>query len=179
LHFVGGNAERSVELQAGRLHYVGGGKVRAMKIRTLTRRELEANPHSIWNAFIDLVATEENSDLTPEQRAAHLVFWYEHEVQNGGHLQYFENWGTERLDETIEALGLLGAECQQRVLREAGRLWLSRPRFKIESAEQYFEIALAGEFDRFDTGFGLCEPQLDKKLEEYLSQHQCSFVVVE
>jgi hypothetical protein len=27
---------------------------------------------------------------TPEQRPAHLVFWYESEVENGGHFQYFE-----------------------------------------------------------------------------------------
>ena len=51
-------------------------------------------------------------DLTPEQRRAHLVFWYESEMQNGGHLQYFENRGAEHLEETVYALGLLGAKGQ-------------------------------------------------------------------
>jgi len=54
------------------------------------------------------------------------LFWYESEVQNGGHLQYFENCGTERLAETIAALGSLGAPCHQEVLREAGALWHER-----------------------------------------------------
>ena len=47
-------------------------------------------PHLIWNAFIDLIAIEDYGDLSPIQRKAHLVFWYESEVQNGGHGQYFE-----------------------------------------------------------------------------------------
>jgi hypothetical protein len=45
--------------------------------------------------------------LSAEQRPAHLVFWYESEVQNGGHFQYFENRGTEHLAATIEALGFI------------------------------------------------------------------------
>jgi HrpA-like RNA helicase len=64
---------------------------------------------------------EDYDDLSPEQRPAHLVYWYESEVQNGGHLQYFENRGTEHLAAPVKALGSLGAMCQQQVLREAGR----------------------------------------------------------
>ena len=30
-------------------------------------------------------------DLAEVQRKAHLVFWYDLQVNNGGHLQYFEN----------------------------------------------------------------------------------------
>jgi len=168
-----------VELSGAALqnHWFGG-KVLVMKIRTLTRREVEAEPYSIWNAFVNLLAMEQYPDLTLEQRAAHLVFWYENEVQNGGHLQFFENRGTEHLSETIEALGLLGAACQQQVLRDAGDLWLSRFRSSIESVEEFCETALDGEFAAFDTRFGECDPPLQKKLEEFLNQRQSSFVVV-
>jgi len=63
------------------------------------RRRVDAaaaarEPHMVWNAFVDLIATEDYADLSPLQRKAHLVFWYESEVQNGGHGQYFENQGS-------------------------------------------------------------------------------------
>src|SRR5712691_6060097 len=113
-----------------------------MKTRHLTKGKVEGAPNCVWNAFVDLLAVEDYRDLTPEQRAAHLVFWYESEVQNGGHFQFFENRGTEQLGETIEALGLLGAVCQQDVLREAGEAWLSRSRPPIQMAEEFCETAL-------------------------------------
>ncbi|HBI46339.1 MAG TPA: hypothetical protein DDY78_26330 [Planctomycetales bacterium] len=139
-----------------------------MKIRTLSKREVDAEPYCVWNAFIDLLAMEEYHDLTPKQRAAHLVFWYESEVQNGGHLQFFENRGTDQLGETIESLGLLGAVCQQEVLRDAGQVWLSRSRPPIETVDAYCDAALGNEFGTFDSRFGQCDPPLQKNLEEYL-----------
>jgi hypothetical protein len=148
-----------------------------MKPRTLSKSD--ADNSSVWNAFVDLLAMENYQDLTPEQRAAHLVFWYENEVQNGGHLQYFENRGTEHLGETIEALSLLGAACQQQVLRDAGKLWLSQIRPRIETVEEFCAAALDGEFAVLDARFGQCEPALQRILEEYLRQHQSSFVVID
>jgi len=147
-----------------------------MILRTLTKHEVEAEPWSIWNAYVNLLAMEDYHDLSSEQRPAHLVFWYEHEVQNGGHFQFFENHGTERLGETIEALGSLGAAGQQQVLREAGELWLSRPRPRIETAQEFCEAALEGEFDALDSRFHSCTPTLVECLEMYLSHHQSSFI---
>jgi hypothetical protein len=149
-----------------------------MRVRRVTKQELDAFPHCVWNAYLDLLANEDYDDLTSEQRAAQLVFLYESEVQNGGHLQFFENRGSERLEETIEALGALGACSQQQLLREAGQAWLSRPRPRIETAEEFSEAALDGEFAAFDLRFMLCEPTLYKKLEEYLSQRQSSFILI-
>jgi hypothetical protein len=71
-----------------------------MKTRRLTQQQVDAQPFRIWNAYVDLLAMEDYHDLVEQQRPAHLVFWYESEVQNGGHLQYFEN-----RQETIDALG--------------------------------------------------------------------------
>ena len=149
-----------------------------MKIRTLTKRDAVADPYCVWNAFVDLLAMEDYQDLTPVQRAAHLVFWYESEVQNGGHLQFFENRGAEYLRETVEALGQLGAVCQQRVLQEAVAIWLSRVRPRIETVEEFCEVAIEEEFAALDSRFAECDPPLQTKLEEYLSRRQSSFVVI-
>jgi hypothetical protein len=149
-----------------------------MKIRTLTKREAEAEPFRVWNAFVDLLAMEGYRDLDSVQRPAHLVFWYESEVQNGGHLQYFENHGIAHLAETIESLGLLGATGHQQVLSEAGDLFLSRQRPRIETVEEFCAAALQGEFSALDSRFYDCTPSLQKCLEVYLGQHQSDFVVV-
>lgn len=150
----------------------------AMKIRTLSIRDVELEPHRVWNAFIDLLATEEYDELAPVQRAAHLVFWYESEVQNGGHLQFLENRGTRHLVETIEALGQLRAFCQQQVLKEASGVWLSCDRARIATAEGFCVAAMDGEFAAYDLRFGQCDPSLEKRLGEFLNKHQSSFVAI-
>src|SRR5258708_36997768 len=97
-----------------------------MKTRTLTKQQADAEPFRVLNAYVRLLAGERYEDLSPEQRPAHLVFWYESEVQNGGHLQYFENPGTEHLSATPEALRRPGGGFQHPGLPTAGRAWASR-----------------------------------------------------
>ena len=71
---------------------------------------------------------EEYEDLAPIQRVAHLAFWHDSEVQNGGHYQYFENPAGKRRHEVIEALIALGLDCQAAVLRQATVFWDSEDR---------------------------------------------------
>jgi hypothetical protein len=149
-----------------------------MKHRTVSKRDAKERPYSVWNAFVDLLAMEQYEDLTPRQRVAHLVFWYESEVQNGGHLQFFENRGTTYLAETIQALGMLAAACHQEVLRSAGELWLSRARTRFKNVEEFCAAAHEHEFAALDARFARCQPPLQQKLEDYLDQHQASFVVI-
>jgi hypothetical protein len=124
------------------------------------------------------LATSDYHDLSDTQRAAHLVFWYEHEVQNGGHLQYFENRGTGQVGQVIDALKRLGADCQAEVLFRAAAQFAAKVRTKIESVEEYVETALQGEFDLFDQEFCACRPSLVKALEAFLKHNQFAFVVI-
>jgi len=77
-----------------------------MILRSLSKQEVEAEPFRVWNAFVDLLTMEDYDDLSPEQRPARLVYQYESEVQNGGHLQYFENRHGASLSTTVKALGV-------------------------------------------------------------------------
>jgi hypothetical protein len=149
-----------------------------MKTRKITKREADENPYRIWDAFVDLLAMEKYDGLAPEQRPAHLVFWYESELENGGHLQYFQNKGTKYLGETIEALGILGAEGHQRILREAAELFLGHERPLIQTTEAYSAVALEGEFEGLDLRFGACSPSLFECLKAHLALQQSSFVVI-
>jgi hypothetical protein len=149
-----------------------------MIIHTLSKQAVDAKPYWLWNAFVDLLAMEDYKDLSPIQRAAQLVFWYESEVQNGGHLQFFENRGVDYLEETIQSLGLLGAGCQREVLVTATQLWLSKHRPPKQTVEEYCEVALDREFAELDKLFDQCDPPLQQRLEEYLSNHQSEFVAI-
>src|SRR5215831_19855305 len=84
-------------------------KIIAMIIANISKKDAVEQPYLIWNLFLEVIGTHGYTDLSPEQRPAHLVALYEGEVQNGGHLQYFENQKCAYLEETISALGQLGA----------------------------------------------------------------------
>lgn len=146
-------------------------------IRRLTKQEVEASPYRIWNEYVQILASDYDV-LAPVQRPAHLVFRYESEVQNGGHLQFFENVGTEKLQETIAALEILQAHCQKTVLSEAGQLYLGSARSHPKPVEEFIAAALEGEFSRFDSRFHECSPSLQMCLEQYLDHHQDHFIQV-
>src|SRR5579859_4727646 len=87
--------------------------------RKLDRHDVEKEPFRVWNAYINLLSNENLEDLTFVQEPAWLVFRYESSVQNGGHFQYFTNCGVELVDQTLDALGLLGASDFQGILKAA------------------------------------------------------------
>ena len=148
-------------------------------IRRKIRKEmLQESPYALWNAFVDLLAKERYSDLDEVQRTAHLCFWYDSEVQNGGHLQCFENRGTGLLADTLVALRNIGAECQHKVLAAAWRLFSSRPRERIETRDEFVSVALSGEFEELDAAYYACQPPMQKLLEDYLHQHKDRFVEI-
>src|SRR5271165_25967 len=130
--------------------------------KTISKVDLDRDANLLWNSFVSLLALEKYEELSAEQRPAHLVFWYENEVQNGGHDQYFENRGTEHLQETIAALGSLGAKCQQSVLQAA--------------AKRFLKTTDDADLSDFDSKFEDCSHSLTEHLENHLAKHQSAFV---
>jgi hypothetical protein len=156
----------------------------------IKKKDLESEPWLIWNAYIDLLYSGKFEDLNSVQRPARLVCWYDGEVQNGGHLQYFENTGPRLLKEvleslgpahletTIEALGILGASRQQQILREAVARLKRKPRSPIQSVEEFCETSSEGEFADLDKQLYQCTPSLPDYLQLYLDAHQSEFVTL-
>lgn len=149
-----------------------------MMRRRISAGLLKERPFELWNAFVDLIASEDYAHLDDVQRVAHLCFWYDSEVQNGGHLQYFENRGTTLLDETLAALDALGGHCQLRVLEQARHCFFSKPRARIVTPDQYVATVLIGEFGTFDSAYSACEPSIHRLLERYLERHAQDFVEI-
>src|SRR5438105_4041711 len=110
-----------------------------MAPRKINRKEAERTPDNVWNEYIHLLARSAYAELTDVQRAAHLVFWYESEVQNGGHLQYFENQGVGQIAEVVTALKRLGGDCQAGVLSAAHARFTGKPRKELRSITEYVE----------------------------------------
>lgn len=144
----------------------------------ISRKDAEEHPYLIWNLFLKVLSSHGYTGLAPEQRPAHLVFLYEGEVQNGGHLQYFENQRCAYLEETISALRLLGAHSYEQILREASTLFLSRPRKRILTVKEYVQTAWEEEFTEYDKRLYNGSPPLDEYLKRHLQEHQANFVTI-
>ena len=139
--------------------------------RVLERARLQEEPHLVWNAFIDLLAMEEYDDLTSVQRKAHLAFWYDAEVQNGGHGQYFENRGVSRLAETVAALRDLGLPRQAQVLARAVTAFAA-----ASPGADWVDALQEGFIDELDAEFHRCAPRVTEGLERHLASHADEYV---
>ena len=144
--------------------------------RKISAQQLDKEPYLLWNEYVDLLAMSDYSLLTQSQRTAYLAFWYDAEVQNGGHLQYFENQGIGYLDETITALASLGAVCQRDVLSRARVKYELTLRPKNQSVTSYIEVALQDEFGEFDQMYHSCHPGIMEFLKLYLEANESEFI---
>jgi hypothetical protein len=145
----------------------------------VSRRVVAESPHEVWNAFVALVSSKPGEPFSLEQRPAVLVFWYEAEVQNGGHLQYFSNRGLEEAAETVEALRELGAETQAVVLESALASMPSDVDLSPVSVEEYVGVAREDPHGGFDRAFEEAQPSLRVVLEAYLESHLAAFISID
>ena len=130
-----------------------------------------------WNAMVDICAMEELEACTPVQRRAALMFWYQAEVNNGGHFQYFVNNASFPHQEVVSTLRELGATHSASVLDAALRqLDGHMPPFPGTSED--FD-AERQEFDlgEFDTKWGSeGDEEIQAAMLRYLKAHESEFV---
>jgi hypothetical protein len=146
---------------------------------SLAEVDINANEALVWNAFVDLLATIEHKELSARQRLAQLVFWYEAEIQNGGHLQFFWNCGPDRGSETSESLRALGAHEHALVLKQALERWNAVARLAPADTMEYAAIAAEREFDDLDRAFHDCRPPLIDVLRRHLAENETEYIVRE
>ena len=141
-----------------------------MMRRKVNRRAYDEWNGCAWNAFVDLVATGEPNDFTDIQLRAHLIFWYDAEVANGGHLQYFVNQGTEQVAATLQAWKDVEMPCHQRILSDAFEFVELNPINNIETVEEYVAEAIEDKLGQFDSEFYKCDRQPMDVLEGFLQR---------
>ncbi len=142
--------------------------------RTIAREALQREPHRAWNAFVELLAMEDAADLSPLQRQAQLVFWYDAEVQNGGHGQYLENRGVAKLSETVAALRALGLPAQADILASAAAA-LAAGTPQADWADTLDDTFIAC----LDEAFFRAEPTVTAALEAHLAANSRAYLKVE
>lgn len=147
------------------------------------RSRLKEEPFLVWNTFLQLLAESDFPDMSDTQAVAFLAFAYDGDVQNGGHLQFFEHrfnlFGPQLglvVTMTLDALADLGASRQAAILSEASRLYLSQDRARPCAAEEYCDPALEEEFGQLDSRYYDCAPDLNHYLEQFLEAHMEEFV---
>ncbi|MEQ1521905.1 MAG: DUF4375 domain-containing protein [Aestuariivirga sp.] len=144
----------------------------------ISKREISADPYIIWNSFIELIGITRDRPLSPIQLNAHYCFRYESEVQNGGHLQFFENNGLDFALATHKALAELEFTGPESVLADALKIAFKMNWGHIETAEQFVAEALEGRFDKFDDDYYNLDPPTIKLLEQHLEQHQDEYIEI-
>lgn len=146
--------------------------------RELTISQIEKEPWIVWNSFVDLLAMEDYDDLTSTQRVASSLFWYDSEVQNGGHLQYFLNHGIEHVKTTLDALQSIGNKDFQDILKTVLNKYNSLDLTDIDDVEDYVEEALEDHFGEMDGKYYSVEPTIQSILEEYLEKNKNEFILI-
>ena len=113
--------------------------------RRLSNAAIKSDPSCGWNAFIDLLASSAYDELNDVQLPPQLAFRYESEVQNGGHVQFFENQPDRLIQPTVEALVVVAAVPFADILRNAVDRWRSRKPRKLEDLADFISAAKEGE----------------------------------
>lgn len=151
-----------------------------MKLIHLKKAGIDAFPEgAVWNAFVELLSSSEPQELSSAQRPAQRGFWYDAEIQNGGHLQYFLNLGPVEAQAAVSDLRDLGAISFSELLQEAISIWQAQERQSPASAEEYVELAAEGEFERIDATYYAVLPPLIEILEKHLNQYQSRYVSID
>jgi hypothetical protein len=159
--------------------------IKPLKIQ---KSALNNEPYLIWNSFIHLIALSDIRKMNDIQMIPTLSFRYDSEVQNGGHLQFFENsYRTYKdfrtikilVNATLDALKALGAHTQAEILSKASDLYLkNNDRNHPKTVEEYCSEALENEFGEYDDRYYDCKPDIQLLLEEYLQKHPDEFVKI-
>jgi hypothetical protein len=136
----------------------------------LSSAEVQRRPELLWNAFVCLLSECAYEDLRPSQRPAHLAFWYDAEVQSGGHAQYITNPSGLRADETVQALRAIGAD-------EHASL-LARCLATCTQASGELAADSDASLHELDAQFHSLKPSLVDILERHFEAHRPDFVTV-
>ena len=147
----------------------------------LSRKAYEAFEGKRWNAMIHLLSRARPDDTTPVQRVACLAWLYSSEVLNGGHEQYFVNQRDLDHTEVIEALNVLGADCQIDVLRSALAYQSNAQAQMPDGYDDYVrwdhQYGYSEQLRVFDMHFYACRPEIESGLLQiYLDANESEFI---
>jgi hypothetical protein len=142
----------------------------------INRRRTKKPDLAVSKALTEIALMHEYEELDDVQKVAHLSIWYESEVNNGGHLQYFHNRRLQWIEETIAALATIGASGQAEILRRAVDRWQGTERRRPRTLMEYHGVQVGREFGDLDAAFYKCSPDISGLLDDYANANESHFV---
>jgi hypothetical protein len=140
----------------------------------ISRADYEGEKWQRWNAFVDWATKTEAKGLPGKLRGLFMMFWYDSEVQNGGHVQFLSNRGFEFATKTIQALREHGLETHAVVLfHSVNEISKKSPDIRrfIKKAE-FINAAMSEEAQKADRDYSECRPPLIEYVEKYLEENK-------
>lgn len=107
----------------------------------------------IWNKFVSVVTMSDFKEFEEPLKSTALIFWYDAEVNNGGHSAYFDSYSNVLPEEIINALNNIGAYCFAHNLSDA---------YSCGQEDDYIES---------DRRFGCFTPPLIELLQNFVLSH--------
>ena len=150
-----------------------------MARRKISKKILEKEPYQLWNLFIDILAMEDKEKLSDIQKTAQRVFWYDSEVQNGGHVQYFANTDLEDYTPVIDSLEFMGAKSHAAMLEKAVKIYFRDGRKNLDTVKKLIEESLKDENRNLDIEYCEIKPDIHFYLKEYLNKYTDEFIETE
>jgi len=147
--------------------------------RKLSKNILEKENFQLWNSFIDILAMENEKKLTDIQKNAQRAFWYESEVQNGGHVQYFENINLNNYVPIINSLKYIGANNHAEILEKAVKIYFKNGIRNIDSVDDLINASLEKKIQKLDYEYNEIKPNMNYSLKEYLNKYLEEFIEIE
>ena len=96
-----------------------------------------------WNRFISEICMRDYASLNEWQRNAVICFWYDTEMQNGGHSAYFDSDPIAAPEETESAIRRIGGDAIADNFRKAMEAGASDDREETDSAYYTFRPSLS------------------------------------
>jgi hypothetical protein len=146
---------------------------------------LSKDPELLWKAFVKFLSKSDTTQMNDIQMAAQLPFWYDFDIQKGGHFHYFES-KYEKLGEklnvlilaTLDALKIIGADKQAEILGKAADVYFGKARLHPKDPDEIAQLELEGEFEKFDNDYNQTAPEIKDWLEKYFMDYKDNFVKV-
>lgn len=118
------------------------------------KRDPNSKDAKIWEKFIEQICTKKIKDLTDIQKPAVLCFFYDREMNIGGHVCYFDNYQKIKNEDLIEALTIVANKTYAKNFEEA-----------IEHGKE-------DNYEKTDNLYKKISPCLTEYIEEYVVKNK-------
>lgn len=121
------------------------------KIKKEKQKQINDKKINIWNNFIENVCYRELSTLNEIQKNAVLCFWYDCEVNNGGHCAYFSAYPHSKFyaEDLFEALKIVGNNKIANNFAKALKNGIEDEYEKVDNAYYQFDPSLVDCLEKY------------------------------